>query len=58
MLKINIEEIAPTFPPRRMGGFRPSKCSLLPVGRNVSEMIRQTKAFQHVGKTGEAIPSG
>ncbi len=29
-----------------------------PVGRNVSELIRQLKAFQHVRATGEATPSG
>jgi len=29
-----------------------------PVGRNVTELIRQVKAFQHVRKTGEATPSG
>ena len=29
-----------------------------PVGRNVTELIRQIKAFQHVRKTGEATPSG
>jgi len=28
------------------------------VGRNVSEFIRQLKAFQHVRETGEATPSG
>jgi alkyl hydroperoxide reductase subunit AhpC len=28
------------------------------VGRNVSELIRQVKAFQYVRKTGEATPSG
>jgi alkyl hydroperoxide reductase subunit AhpC len=28
------------------------------VGRNVGELIRQVKAFQHVRKTGEATPSG
>jgi alkyl hydroperoxide reductase subunit AhpC len=28
------------------------------VGRNVSETIRQIKAFQHVRATGEATPSG
>lgn len=28
------------------------------VGRNVSELIRQVQAFQHVRKTGEATPSG
>jgi alkyl hydroperoxide reductase subunit AhpC len=28
------------------------------VGRNVSELIRQLKAFRHVRKTGEATPSG
>jgi alkyl hydroperoxide reductase subunit AhpC len=29
-----------------------------PVGRNVSELIRQAQAFQHVRKTGEVTPSG
>jgi alkyl hydroperoxide reductase subunit AhpC len=29
-----------------------------PVGRNVAELIRQVKAFQHVKSTGEATPSG
>ena len=29
-----------------------------PVGRNVAELIRQVKAFQHTRKTGEVIPSG
>ena len=29
-----------------------------PVGRNVAELLRQVKAFQHVKKTGEATPSG
>ena len=29
-----------------------------PVGRNVAELIRQIKAFQHVRATGEATPSG
>ena len=28
------------------------------VGRNVSELIRQVQAFQHVNKTGEVTPSG
>ncbi len=28
------------------------------VGRNVNELIRQVKAFQHVRATGEATPSG
>ena len=28
------------------------------VGRNVSELIRQVKAFQHVAKTDEVMPSG
>jgi len=28
------------------------------VGRNVSELIRQVKAFQHVRATGEVTPSG
>lgn len=28
------------------------------VGRNISETIRQLKAFQHVRDTGEATPSG
>jgi len=29
-----------------------------PVGRNVSELIRQVQAYQHVRKTGEVTPSG
>jgi alkyl hydroperoxide reductase subunit AhpC len=29
-----------------------------PVGRNVAELLRQVKAFQHVRETGEATPSG
>jgi alkyl hydroperoxide reductase subunit AhpC len=29
-----------------------------PVGRNISELLRQVKAFQHVRATGEATPSG
>jgi len=29
-----------------------------PVGRNVGELIRQIKAFQHVRATGEATPAG
>lgn len=29
-----------------------------PVGRNVAELIRQVKAYQHVRETGEATPSG
>jgi len=29
-----------------------------PVGRNVSELIRQVKAFQHTRATGEVMPSG
>jgi len=28
------------------------------VGRNVAELIRQVKAFQHVAATGEVTPSG
>jgi peroxiredoxin (alkyl hydroperoxide reductase subunit C) len=28
------------------------------VGRNVTELIRQVKAFQHVRETGEVTPSG
>jgi len=28
------------------------------VGRNVSELIRQVKAYQHVRATGEVTPSG
>ena len=28
------------------------------VGRNVSELMRQIKAFQHVRATGEVMPSG
>jgi alkyl hydroperoxide reductase subunit AhpC len=29
-----------------------------PVGRHVTELIRQIKAFQHVRETGEVMPSG
>ena len=29
-----------------------------PVGRNITELIRQVKAFQHTRKTGEVMPSG
>jgi len=29
-----------------------------PVGRSVSELIRQVKAFQHVRATGEVMPAG
>jgi peroxiredoxin (alkyl hydroperoxide reductase subunit C) len=29
-----------------------------PVGRNVAELIRQVKAYQHHQKTGEVMPSG
>jgi alkyl hydroperoxide reductase subunit AhpC len=29
-----------------------------PVGHNVSELLRQLKAFQHVSSTGEVTPSG
>ena len=29
-----------------------------PVGRNILELIRQVKAFQHVRATGEVMPAG
>ncbi len=29
-----------------------------PVGRNVTELIRQVKAYQHTAKTGEVMPAG
>jgi len=29
-----------------------------PVGRNVSETLRQVRAYQHVRNTGEVVPSG
>lgn len=29
-----------------------------PVGRNINELIRQVKAFQHVRATGEVTPAG
>ena len=29
-----------------------------PVGRNINELIRQVKAFQHVRDTGEVAPAG
>jgi len=28
-----------------------------PIGRSVTELIRQIKAFQHIRKTGEAVPA-
>lgn len=44
--------IDPDFTIRAMEVLTPE------VGRNVSELIRQVKAFQHVVKTGEVTPSG
>lgn len=29
-----------------------------PVGRNMEELVRQVKAYQHVRATGEATPAG
>lgn len=29
-----------------------------PVGRNVAELVRQVRAFQHTRETGEVMPSG
>lgn len=44
--------IDPNFNIRAMEVLTPE------VGRNVSELIRQVKAFQHVVATGEVTPSG
>jgi peroxiredoxin (alkyl hydroperoxide reductase subunit C) len=44
--------IDPDFVVRAMEVLTPE------VGRNVSELIRQVKAFQHVVATGEVTPSG
>lgn len=44
--------IDPNFVIRAMEVLTPE------VGRNVSELIRQVKAFQHVVATGEVTPSG
>lgn len=44
--------IDPSFVIRAMEVMTPE------VGRNVSELIRQVKAFQHVVATGEVMPSG
>ncbi len=44
--------IDPDFNVRAMEVLTPE------VGRNVSELIRQVQAFQHVAKTGEVTPSG
>lgn len=44
--------IDPDFVVRAMEVLTPE------VGRNVSELIRQVKAFQHVQATGEVTPSG
>ena len=38
--------------------IRDSEILTAEVGRNVSELIRQVKAFQHVVATGEVTPSG
>jgi alkyl hydroperoxide reductase subunit AhpC len=54
MLILALRTTIPSFflSTTRMEGVTP------PVGRNIPEMIRQTKAFQHVRKTGEVTPSG
>jgi peroxiredoxin (alkyl hydroperoxide reductase subunit C) len=44
--------IDPSFTIRAMEVLTPE------VGRNVSELLRQIKAFQHVVATGEVTPSG
>jgi len=44
--------IDPDFNVRAMEVMTPE------VGRNVAELIRQVKAFQHVMKTGEVTPAG
>lgn len=44
--------IDPDFTIRAMEVLTPE------VGRNISEMIRQIRAFQHVRETGEVTPSG
>lgn len=44
--------IDPDFNVRAMEVLTPE------VGRNVNELIRQIKAFQHVRATGEVTPSG
>ncbi len=40
------------------GTLRAMEVLTAEVGRNVSELIRQVKAFQHVAATGEVTPSG
>jgi alkyl hydroperoxide reductase subunit AhpC len=40
------------------GTIRAMEVLTAEVGRNVMELIRQVKAFQHVVKTGEVTPSG
>jgi alkyl hydroperoxide reductase subunit AhpC len=40
------------------GNIRAMEVLTSEVGRNVSELIRQVKAFQHVVATGEVTPSG
>lgn len=40
------------------GIIRASEVLTPEVGRNVAELIRQVKAFQHVAATGEVTPSG
>jgi alkyl hydroperoxide reductase subunit AhpC len=40
------------------GTLRAMEVLTAEVGRNVTELVRQIKAFQHVAKTGEVTPSG
>jgi len=40
------------------GAIRAMEVLTAEVGRNVSELLRQIKAFQHVVATGEVTPSG
>ena len=40
------------------GTIRAMEVLTAEVGRNVMELVRQVKAFQHVVKTGEVTPSG
>jgi alkyl hydroperoxide reductase subunit AhpC len=40
------------------GTLRAMEVLTADVGRNVAELVRQVKAFQHVAATGEVTPSG
>ena len=56
--KTNIVDIRGRFLIDLDGVIQAMEILTPPVSRNVAELIRQVKAFQHVRETGEATPSG